>query len=75
MFVTVLQREGGREGENVEGGREGGRGGGMELPSAFSSHLMSKVGNILDKSASLRINLNIDDTPITSKSHTHPSHS
>jgi hypothetical protein len=33
------------------------------------------VGNILAKTAALRINLNIDDTPIASQSHTHPSHS
>ncbi len=42
---------------------------------AFSSHLKSKVVNILAKSEALRINLNIDDTPIVSRSHTHPSHS
>ncbi len=45
------------------------------LHMAFSSHLKSKVDNILAKSAGLRINLNIDGTPIASKSHTHPSHS
>jgi hypothetical protein len=33
------------------------------------------VGNILDKDSSLRINLNLDGVPVTSKSHTHPSHS
>ncbi len=38
-------------------------------------HLKSKVGNILVKSSSLRITLNIDDTSIVSGSHTHPSHS
>ena len=43
--------------------------------AAFSSQLKSKVGNILDKSAVLRITLNLDGTPITSTSHTHPSHS
>jgi hypothetical protein len=43
--------------------------------SVFSSHLKSKVGNILAKVAALRITLNIDGGPITSKSHTHPSHS
>jgi hypothetical protein len=42
---------------------------------AFSSQLKAKVGNILAKAAALRINLNIDGTPIASKSHTHPSHS
>jgi hypothetical protein len=43
--------------------------------AAFSSQLKSKVGNILAKAAELRITLNIDGAPITSKSHTHPSHS
>jgi len=43
--------------------------------AAFSSQLKSKVGNILTKAAEQRITLNIDGTPITSKSHTHPSHS
>jgi hypothetical protein len=42
---------------------------------AFSSMLKSRVGNILDKDSDLRINLNIDGSPIASKSHTHPSHS
>jgi hypothetical protein len=38
--------------------------------------LKYRVGNILAKSVvDLRINLNLDGTPITSKSHTHPSHS
>ncbi len=41
----------------------------------FSSQIKSKVGNILAKVAALRIILNIDDSPIASKSHTHPSHS
>ena len=43
--------------------------------TAFSSHLKSKVGNILTKSVTLRIILNIDDSPVASRSHTHPSHS
>ena len=38
--------------------------------AVFSSHLKGKIGNILDKDAVLRISLNIDDTPIYSKSHT-----
>ncbi len=38
--------------------------------TAFSSHLKCKIGNILDKDAVLRISLHIDDTPISSKSHT-----
>ncbi len=43
--------------------------------TAFSSMIKSRVGNILDKAAVLRINLNLDGSPIASKSHTHPSHS
>ena len=43
--------------------------------ATFSSHLKSKIGNILVKSETLRISLNIDDTPVVSRSHTHPSHS
>jgi len=46
---------------------------------AFSSQLKSKVNilakapdNILTKAPALRSNLNIDDTPIASRSHTHP---
>ena len=42
--------------------------------SPFSSQLKSKVGNILAKATALRIVLNIDGTPIVSRSHTHPSH-
>ncbi len=41
----------------------------------FSSMIKSRVGNILAKAASLRINLNLDGSSIASKSHTHPSHS
>ena len=41
--------------------------------SVFSSQFKSKVGNILTKVATLRVNLNIDGSPIASKSHTHPS--
>jgi hypothetical protein len=43
--------------------------------TAFSSMLKSKYGNILAKTAVLRINLNLDGVPITSQSHTHPSYS
>jgi hypothetical protein len=43
--------------------------------AAFSSVLKSRVGNILAKAATLRINLNLGGATITSKSHTHPSHS
>jgi hypothetical protein len=43
--------------------------------AAFSSHLKAKVGSTLAKAAALRINLNIDGAPITSRTHTHPLHS
>ena len=43
--------------------------------AAFSSMLKSRVSLILAKAAALRINLNLDGAPITSTSHTHPSHS
>jgi hypothetical protein len=43
--------------------------------AAFFSNLKSKRGNLLAKTAALRINLNLDGAPIESKSHTHPSHS
>ena len=42
---------------------------------AFSSQLRVKVDNILTKSAALWITLNIDDSPVSSRSHTHSSHS
>ncbi len=43
--------------------------------AAFSSHLKSRVGNILAKAAALRVTLNLDGAPIVSQTHTHPSHS
>jgi hypothetical protein len=43
--------------------------------TTFSSMFKSRVGNILDQVADLRINLNIYGVSVTSKSHTHPSHS
>jgi hypothetical protein len=43
--------------------------------AAFSSDLKSKVGLALVKGAALRTVLNLDGAPISSKSHTHPSHS
>ncbi len=43
--------------------------------AAFWSQLKSKVGLTLDKDAALRITINLDGVPITSKSPTHPSHS
>jgi hypothetical protein len=45
------------------------------LRAAFFSHLKTKVGSTLVKTEALRINLNIDGAPITSRTHTHPSHS
>jgi hypothetical protein len=41
----------------------------------FSTTLKVIVGRTLVKTTALRISLNIDGTPITSKTHTHPSHS
>jgi hypothetical protein len=41
--------------------------------AAFSAQVKAKVGNTVVKTAALRINLNIDGTPITSRTHTHPS--
>ena len=41
----------------------------------FSSPLKTKVGVILTKDVVVRVNLNIYGTPITSSTHTHPSHS
>ncbi len=44
--------------------------------AAYSAQLKSKCGNLLAKTAALRINLNLDGgAPIASKSHTYPSHS
>jgi hypothetical protein len=41
----------------------------------FSSHFKSRVGLVLVKATGLRITLILDGVTITSKSHTHPSHS
>ncbi len=41
----------------------------------FSSQIKSQIGNILAKVTSLQIILNIDYPPVSSRSHTHPSHS
>ena len=43
--------------------------------TAFLRQLKSKIGSSLAKAAAMRVNLNIDGTPITSRSHTQPSHS
>ena len=43
--------------------------------AVFSSQLKSKVRNTLVKAAPLRVNLNLDGASITSRTHTHPSHS
>ncbi len=45
------------------------------LRTVFSVTLKGKVVSTLDKVAVLRITLNIDGAPITSRTHTHPSHS
>ena len=42
---------------------------------AVASQLTGKVGSTLAKAAALRVNLNLDGAPITSRTHTHPSHS
>ena len=42
---------------------------------AFLVQLKGKVGSTLAKAAALRVSLNIDGAPITSRTHTHPSHS
>jgi hypothetical protein len=55
--------------------RKTGRGLFHFLHTTFSSQFKSRVGLTLTKSGGLRIILNIDGSPITSKSHTHPSHS
>jgi hypothetical protein len=41
----------------------------------FLTQLKAKVGSSLAKVAAMSVNLNIDGAPITSRSHTHPSHS
>jgi hypothetical protein len=43
--------------------------------TAFSSQFKAKTGSILTKVATLRLILNIDGSPILSKSHTHTSYS
>jgi hypothetical protein len=43
--------------------------------AVFSSTLKAKVGRTLVKTEVLRILLNVDRVLITSKRHTHPSHS
>ena len=43
--------------------------------TAFLRQLKSKIGSSLAKAAAMCVNLNIDGAPITSRSHTHPSHS
>ena len=43
--------------------------------AAFLAQLKSRVVLTLAKAAALRITLNLDGAPITSTTHTHPSHS
>jgi hypothetical protein len=47
----------------------------IRLLVTFSTTLKGKVDSTLVKTTLLRVNLNVDGTPITSKTHTHPSHS
>ncbi len=49
--------------------------GGQEHRTTFLTTLKVKVGSTLVKTATLRITLNIDGVSITSRTHTHPSHS
>ncbi len=51
------------------------RGGFLYHRGAFTDHLDAKTVSILGKVSSLLFILNIDGSPIISKSHTHPSHS
>ena len=41
----------------------------------FTQQFKNRVGLALAKTADLRIALNLDGVSVTSKSHTHPSHS
>ena len=43
--------------------------------TAFLGQIKAMIDSSLAKAAALRVNLNIDGAPITSRSHTHPSHS
>ena len=43
--------------------------------TAFLGQFKGKIGSSLAKAAAQCVNLNIDGAPITSLSHTHPSHS
>jgi hypothetical protein len=45
------------------------------LRAEFSAQPQTKVGSTLVRATALRINLHIDGAPITSRTHTHPSHS
>jgi hypothetical protein len=46
-----------------------------EKKSGESKRATQARGQPLDKAAALRVNLNIDGAPITSRTHAHPSHS
>jgi hypothetical protein len=43
--------------------------------AAFLTQVKSKSGLLLGKATVLRVHLNLDGAPISSNSHTHPSHS
>ena len=51
------------------------RGGFHYRHTVFSRQIKTKTVSILGKVSDLRLILNIDGSPIISKSHTHPSHS
>jgi hypothetical protein len=46
-----------------------------QIVDSSTDQLKSKVGLVLVKETDLRITLHLDEAPIISKSHTHPSHS
>ena len=80
-FIRLLFLQAHREtdrffaGSGVQPGQSTGGGLFNYRHAAFSSQFRSKVGNTLSKGEDLRVNLNVDGTPITSRTHTHPSHS
>jgi hypothetical protein len=47
----------------------------LPVESSTSWHLTSKVGSTLVKAVSLRVDLDLDGALVTSRTHTHPSHS
>jgi hypothetical protein len=79
-FVRILFLQAHRETDRFFAGSgvqlaQDNRGGFHYRRAAFSSLIKAKTGSILVKASFLRFILNIDGSPIISKSHTHPSHS